>query len=235
VPLLTTSWDDGTATDLALGRLLAERGIRATFYATTGPGGARALEDAGLAELVGLGHELGNHGRTHRPFTELTGRELLEEVRWGRAEMARFGCEAPVVAPPRGHVNGAVLSALRAEGLVVRPAPILGAGSARGLMPTAQVFPHRRGRTVTHLVRRGIRPSAPALVAWCGHRDLFERLRALADLARRRGADLHFWGHSEEVERLDLWKPLDRLLGELLDQGFRPATNGELVAAGAAR
>lgn len=234
--LLTTSWDDGATTDLELGRLLAARGVRGTFYATTGPSGARAIDDTGLAELAALGHELGNHGRTHRVFTELSAAELRAEVEWGQAETARFGETATVVAPPRGELNAAVAGALRSEGLAVRAAPILGGrGAAAELMPTAQVYPHSRPRTLSHLARRRIAPSAAALAAWSMHADLFDRLRALARQAHDHDRDLHLWGHSDELERLGLTERLDSLLGELLSLGFRPATNGELVRRRRAR
>jgi peptidoglycan/xylan/chitin deacetylase (PgdA/CDA1 family) len=210
--------------------------MRATFYATTGPGGARTIADDDLRELIDLGHELGNHGRSHKDFTELGDDELRDELEWGRAEVARFAAPTAIVAPPRGHLNPAVLRALHAAGLAVRAAPILGGrGPACELMPTAQVFPHSRARTISHLVRRGVRPSLPAMVAWTSNRDLWDRLRGLARRAASDSQDLHLWGHSEEIDRLDLWDRLDALLAELAAMGFEPATNGELVARRARR
>ena len=230
MPLLTTSWDDGSRSDLELGTMLAARGVRATFYATTGPSGARAIADDDLAALVRMGHELGNHGRTHRLFTELDPDELRDEVLWGRAETARFGEPAAVVAPPKGRLDPGVISALEGWGAAVRAAPILGGRSdAVELMPTAQVFPHTRGRTLSHLVRRRLRPPLPALRAWFRYADLWDRLSALANEARRRDRDLHLWGHSEEIDRLGLWDHLDGLMGDLVAAGFKPVTNGELV------
>lgn len=227
---VTTSWDDGGTSDLALGRLLAGRGLRATFYATTGPGGHRAIGDGDLAGLVDLGHELGIHGRTHALFTELSSAALRSEIEWARAETARFGPEAIVAAPPLGRINAEVVRTLHAEGLAVRAAPILGGRAVAGdLIPTAQVYPHSRARTLSHLARRRILPSPAALAAWSTHDDLWKRLRALARGAHAHGRDLHLWGHSEEIERLDLWDRLDSLLGDLISLGFVPATNGEVV------
>ena len=149
-PLLTTSWDDGTPEDLEMGELLARHGYLGTFYATTGPGGSRTLDDGGMARLVELGHELGNHGRTHRLFVELSTAELLDETTWAENEIRRFGPPGPVVAPPRGAVDRRVIRILTERGLTVRLAPDPGRPSPRArepwlpprrCIPTAQAGP----------------------------------------------------------------------------------------------
>jgi peptidoglycan-N-acetylglucosamine deacetylase len=229
--LLTTSWDDGTPEDLALGRLLVRLGFRGTFYATTGPQGSRTISDADLKELVWLGHELGNHGRTHRSFMELSRSELREETSWAQSEIRRFTSPSKVVAPPHGLVSREVISVLNSEGLTVRMAPIIGGGRARAgtLMPTAQLYPHSRARSVLHLVRRSTLPAIPFLRAWCGSKTLRGRLSEIVQEGARRTGVLHIWGHSRELERLRLWRDLELFLEEAAERGFRPVTNGDVA------
>jgi len=123
---LLTSWDDGLHTDMRLASLLRDTGFKGTFYATTGVSGARELSDDNVEELVAMGHEFGNHGWTHRPFTTLAMDEIREELEIGREQVARFMEPAPIVAPPRGFVNDAIIDVLTEEGYLIRTAAILG-------------------------------------------------------------------------------------------------------------
>jgi hypothetical protein len=233
-PLLTTSWDDGTPEDLELGHLLARYGYRGTFYATTGPRGFRTIDDAGLEKLVRLGHELGNHGRSHRRFVELSRDELLEETDWAESEIRRFASPSVVVAPPRGAVNRRVIRTLNTRGLTVRTAPILGGrrASPGTMVPTAQVYPHTTTRTFLHLVRRRSLPAIPFLRAWSRSTTIRGRLRGIADAAEGCSTSVHIWGHSQEIDRLGLWRDLELFLEAAAEHRFRPATNGQLAPLG---
>jgi hypothetical protein len=228
--LLTTSWDDGTPEDIDVARLLGRFGFRGTFYASTGPGGRRTIDDVGVRELVTLGHELGNHGRTHRPFTTLSAAELMSEIDWGEAEIARFAPQPRVVAPPKGLTSPWVESALVSRGLTVRKVAILGGSSSAGtIVPTAQFYPHRWIRGAAQIVRRRSLPAAPFLLAWGGSVTMRRRFDALAAAADRHALVLHVWGHSAELERLDLLGPLEQFLERSAALGLLPLTNGELA------
>ena len=189
---------------------------------------------AGLARLVELGHELGNHGRTHRRFVELSADEVLRETPGVRAEIRRFGAPSPVVAPPRGAVNREVIETLNAKGLTVRLAPS-SAGDVPGRDHVADgtALSAQRAR---HLPSPAAPPHAagdPVLRAWSRSRSMRERLLAIADAAADSGTSIHVWGHSEEIDRLGIWRDLSSSWRRRNERGFAPATNGELVRAGA--
>jgi glycosyltransferase involved in cell wall biosynthesis/peptidoglycan/xylan/chitin deacetylase (PgdA/CDA1 family) len=230
--VLTTSWDDGVPEDVEMARLLGRYGYLGTFYATTGPGGARTVSDDGIVEIVRLGHEYGNHGRSHRLFPTLTDEELLDEIVWGEAEIRRFAEPGVMVAPPGGAVTGAVVRVLNAQGLRVRTAPILGAqkGSPGALVPTAQVYPHSSVRTCQQLIRRRAVPAAPYLKAWASSRTVRGRLGRMVEAAGSAGLVLHLWGHSREIDGLGLWRDLEDLLEEARKRGLRATTNSGLVS-----
>ena len=230
IAVLTTSWDDGTPEDLELGRLLARYGFRATFYATTGPGGSRTIEDSDLRELVALGHELGNHGRSHHPFTDLSATEMIDEVAWGEHEIGRFAESASVVAPPRGRLTRAIVDTLNGRGLAVRSAPILGTrrGPPGMIVPTAQVYPHTTARTFAHLARRRALPPIPIVIAWSRSSRVRERIGRMIEAASAGESVLHLWGHSRDLEELGLWSDVELLLEQAADAGLDPATNGQL-------
>lgn len=97
-PYLSISFDDGFASNAAVGRMLADRGIQACFFITTGFIGTDNLEDArrffggrvGVDEtamtwrdvegLAAIGHEIGNHTKSHPNMSQLSSVEVEEEV-----------------------------------------------------------------------------------------------------------------------------------------------------------
>lgn len=235
VPIFTTSWDDGAEEDLLLAHMLTKYGFRGTFYATTGEGGRRKIDDRALRNIVALGHEIGNHGRSHQPFPKLSSSELVEEIEWGEEQIRLFAEPGPVVAAPGGLISRSVIRTLNAKGYVVRTAPILGHHRQRaGLMiPTVQLYPHTRLRTYGHLVRRRALPASTFLRAWSRSRTVRERLTSIVGESHRLDLLLHIWGHSSEIEALGLWSDLDFLLEEARERGFRPATNSDVLKMGA--
>jgi hypothetical protein len=237
VAILTTSWDDGTPEDLVLGRLLAEYGYRGTFYATTGPAGRRTLDDNALLEVVSLGHEIGNHGRSHRLFTELSMQELMKEVAWAEEQIRMFAEPHAIVAPPRGLVSKAGITTLGANGFLVRTAPILGGRRQKPglIIPSAQLYPHTRLRTYGHLIKWRSIPTVAYLKAWSRSRTVRARLGEMVSVAGDHGLLLHIWGHSREIETLGLWGELEFLLEEASERGLLPATNSEAINASKAR
>lgn len=230
-PVLTTSWDDGVPADLDVARLLAKYGFRGTFYATTGPSGQRTISDADLHEVVRLGHDLGNHGRSHTPFPELATDALLEELRWGESVLEPFGGGPPVVAPPRGLVSRRVVTTLNRAGYAVRMAPILGARSEPDgvIVPTAHFYPHSLTQTFRHLAGRRAVPHLAFLRAWIEGRATRRRFRGLVEAARSHSLVLHVWGHSDDLTKFDLWEDFEDILAEAARARFAAATNGELV------
>lgn len=234
--VLTTSWDDGTPSDVKVGRMLTKHGFRGTFYATTGPGGRRAVSDDGLRELASLGHELANHGRSHRPFPQLTTSELLAEIAWGEDELRPFTDPPHIVAPPRGLVSRVVVETLNAHGYLVRTAPIIGHRRQMGglIVPSAQFYPHTLLRTYRHLVKQRAVPLLAFLKCWSTSRTTCARFQNMLRAAQSRELALHVWGHGNDLERFNLWHDLELFLDEAANLGFSGATNGELAGVGCA-
>jgi len=113
--LFTTSWDDGDPCDVVAADMLSRFGLRGTFYASTGPSGTRLINDDAL-HWIAERHELGNHGRTHTPFIDLSRAALIEELAWGCADLSRFGPAPTMVAPPKGRISREVLGVLGSLG-----------------------------------------------------------------------------------------------------------------------
>jgi peptidoglycan-N-acetylglucosamine deacetylase len=228
----TTSWDDGDISDLRVAELLTAFGLRGTFYASTGPTGSRLIEDDPLAQ-IGLTHELGNHGRTHTPFVLLSEKLLREELIWGGSDLRRLSGTTPtMVAPPQGKISANVVRVARELGLGVRTAPILGTGGIwhGSLDPTAMFYPHRTRSLATNAYRRRAVPMIPLLLSWTRSTEFRTRMREVIRSAVSMTRCVHLWGHSEEVERLDLWTELEDVFALASNLPVTAVTNGEAFA-----
>lgn len=154
------TFDDGPDPDStpAFLDLLAERGVRATFFLL----GRYAVEHPGLvSRIVEEGHELGVHGWTHRCVAWVGVRRLLGDLRTTRRVLERIAGE-PVrwYRPPYGVLTTQALLVARRAGLQTvlwsdwgvdwragrTPAQVLDTVT-RGLRPGATVLLHDTDRT----------------------------------------------------------------------------------------
>ena len=178
-----------------MAELLTRYGFRGTFFATTGPDERDTASTEELRAIVRLGHEIGNHGVSHRSLTELSTAAIVEDAHLGAELCETFMRRvSPIIAPPRGHLDGRVLATLHQEALLVRTAPIVGrARPADGTVePTVHLFAHSLYRTVGHLLRRRAVPEAGLVRPLAGlPRTLEPNGRHPASICARDGAASH--------------------------------------------
>ena len=230
--IFTTSWDDGHPLDLRLADLLAEHGVRGTFYV---PVKLEArLDVSDLRRLRNLGMEVGAHTVNHvdltaaaDPLGELVnGKRYLEDV---------LGEEITAFAYPFGRFDSRVSRLAQKAGY--RLARTTMAFSIRRSfdpyqMPTSfQFAPCKRAIHARHALREW---NLKGLLTWCGHWRCETSLRRLAQLAiedaRRSDGVVHIWGHSWEIDSYRLWAELKALLREVQQlPGLISMTNSEFV------
>jgi peptidoglycan/xylan/chitin deacetylase (PgdA/CDA1 family) len=223
----TFSWDDGPKEDPRLSAFLAERGVRATFYASTGPSGKHLCSNGDLQE-IGEVHEFGIHGRTHRDFPTLTDEEIADEISWAVDHLAGYGPTAAIVAPPRGKTDARVARAITERGFVLRHATVVHDGALvdQEIRPTFQLYPHTRVAATKNVLRR--RTMTLDLVAlFLANGSFRGRAQAIIRRAARTRSPLHVWGHANEVDKHDLWAALDWIIGTVRGAGFEFHTNSE--------
>jgi peptidoglycan/xylan/chitin deacetylase (PgdA/CDA1 family) len=96
------TFDDGpTALTRDYLSVLARHDAKATFFVV---GELCSRHPDLLAEVARSGHELAGHGYTHRRFTELSPRELGDELSRTQALLPER-CPRPLVRPPYGAVS----------------------------------------------------------------------------------------------------------------------------------
>jgi peptidoglycan-N-acetylglucosamine deacetylase len=241
--VVTTSWDDGDPADMRIAEILKARDVRGTFYAPfAGPDGRATLSTRQMRSLHSAGFEIGAHTLSHCTLTQvspdharteiLACKRLLEDV---------LGDEVGMFCYPRGRFDSTVVAAVKHAGYRgARTTRLLAVEASFPLfeMPTSlQAFPHRPATYVRHLVRRR---RWSDLSHYCRelHRypDWVQLGKKLFDDALAVGGVWHLWGHSWEIEALDLWSKLAELLDYVSNRpGVVYASNGETLTGLEAR
>ncbi len=221
-PTIVTSWDDGHPSDLRLAELLQRHGLRGTFFA---PG--RNVEDRptmgarDLKRLAEMGFEIGAHTADHVRLDRLDEATAARQITDGRKFL-----EDAIGAPVRGFAypggwpgrHGQALAAQQFDYARTTRMFRLDAGTDPFAVPTTmQFFPHGSAPLLRNLLRGGDLGArlGPALRR-IGAGDPASATGALAGLAASRDGVFHLWGHSWELDALDLWGALDQALAGLV-------------------
>lgn len=123
------TFDDGYADNLVAVNMLAQRGMRASWFIVSGSVGqqpnwpadgrpdGRLLSTQDLRDMRAAGMEIGSHTRSHRALTETALAELDGELRGARQDLEDM-LSAPVLsfAYPYGKFDVTCVEAVRAAG-----------------------------------------------------------------------------------------------------------------------
>lgn len=231
--VVTTSWDDGDPLDAKLADVLAEYGIKGTFYYAPRN---RERKVMGASELRRIAErfEIGGHSLTHPDLRPLSDAKLKEEVSGGKQELeAILGAPVRTFCYPKGKYNARVRRAVMDAGFdaarttrsflfdIKDPFRMPTTLWARDL-PRFMWFPHcgrsLSGRGFKTLLGKGL------LKPW------WELARALFDDALEHGGIWHLWGHSWELEERGLWNEFRQILDVVSRRDdVLYVTNGEVV------
>jgi peptidoglycan/xylan/chitin deacetylase (PgdA/CDA1 family) len=123
--VVSLTFDDGDADQMAAARVLHRYRLPATFYIITGAVGTRGyVTRSDLGQLAADGNELGGHTVSHLRLTALTTAEARRQVCDSRSILARWGYRANSFAYPGGADSPRTEAIVRACGYT----------SARGLV-----------------------------------------------------------------------------------------------------
>jgi hypothetical protein len=238
---ITTSWDDGHPLDLRVAELLAQYGLRGTFYVPrTAEHGT--MTPAQLRELS-ASFEIGAHTLHHVDLGTATEAQARQEITDSRSWIEdTTGRPCPLFCPPKGKFSAHHLRLMREAGYQgVRSVELLSLDAPRPragllLMPTTvQAHPHGALAYARNALKRGALGNLWRYVAHGCSTDWTALARSLLGQAVERGGVFHLWGHSWELEQTGQWQRLEevlRFMGQLADRA--PAlTNWEVCQAGA--
>jgi len=107
--VVTLTFDDGTADQLAAARILHRYGMAGTFFIITGAVGARHyMTRADLRQLAANGDEIGGHTVSHLDLVNTTLAEARRQVCAGRDILTRWSFRVTSFAYPDGAASRAV-------------------------------------------------------------------------------------------------------------------------------
>ena len=115
--VVSLTFDDGTADQYRVRRVLRTRGVRATFFVSSGIIGRRGyLTWRQLRRLRDDGHEIGGHSLTHANLMTADAAERRRQVCVDRQNLRRRGFAATTFAHPYGTSDAALEAVVRGCG-----------------------------------------------------------------------------------------------------------------------
>jgi peptidoglycan/xylan/chitin deacetylase (PgdA/CDA1 family) len=134
--LVSLTFDDGTADQNQVGSMLAQDGVRGTFYINSNNVGASSFMTWGqLSALAAGGNEITGHTLDHVDLTTVSSTEATRQVCDDRQALISHGFNPINFAYPFGATNTTVRS-------IVSGCGYTSARRAWGLCPLGQVFPN---------------------------------------------------------------------------------------------
>jgi peptidoglycan/xylan/chitin deacetylase (PgdA/CDA1 family) len=235
--IVTTSWDDGHPLDLRLAEMLRARVLPGTFFIPlAGPDGKPTLCPGDLRSLQAEGFEIGAHTVSHRTLAPLKGELLWTEVHRSKQVLEHMlGHKVSMFCYPKGSYNQRTIRAVEKAGFEgARTVQMLSRSLAfkRFEMPTTlQAYPHT---PLTYLKNLGKQCNFLGLYRYVSdlHRckNWVQLGKKLFDQVLREGGIWHLYGHSWELEDLNLWEQLAEMLDYVADRpGVAYVTNGQML------
>jgi peptidoglycan-N-acetylglucosamine deacetylase len=235
--IVTTSWDDGDPLDLRLAEMLRARALPGTFFVPlAGPDGKPTLCPGDLCSLDAEGFEIGAHTVSHRTLAPLIGELLWTEVHRSKHVLENMlGHNVSMFCYPNGSYNRRTIRAVEKAGFEgARTVRMLSRSLAfkRYEMPTTvQAYPHT---PLAYLKNLGKQCDFPGLYKFATDLHSCESWvqlgKKLFDQVLREGGIWHLYGHSWELEALNLWEQLAELLDYVADRaGVAYLTNGQVL------
>jgi peptidoglycan/xylan/chitin deacetylase (PgdA/CDA1 family) len=223
--IVTTSWDDGTVTDLKLAGLMEKYGVKGTFYIAT----SFLHNPLPKNDIIALGKkfEIGAHTVNHPNLINVSLPEAEREIRDSRTYLEDLvGNSICMFNYPFGTYNDTIKRIVKDSGFI----------AARTCDPGGFNLPEDPYQWhITSFASNG--SPLMALKIWWGSRlwkigsllDWESRAKSLFDLALEKGGIYHIYGHSAESESNNEWDKLERVFAYISrKESVRYMTNGEI-------
>jgi peptidoglycan-N-acetylglucosamine deacetylase len=237
--LLTTSWDDGHPFDLRLADLLAKYDLPGCFYVPRyNP--ENEVMDEGTVRHLSQSFEIGGHTIHHIRLTRLERTQAAAEIRECSTWLDDVtGKHSESFCYPGGFYDRWIVRNTAKSFSCARTSDwlCLNPGSdAYRIRPSLHLYPHSRSVHLAHSIRRGhIRSLCNYVTRFGAATDCLDLAKAMASYVIERGGTFHLWGHSWEIDRLQLWSKLEDIFRMLHDMPFTRidnATLGRLIKEG---
>lgn len=202
--MLTISIDDGHPLDSKLANIFDKIDVKATFFVPVKKNKSPILSKGEIRRL-GKRFEIGGHTYNHVDLTKISPKEAWREIVEGKDALEDLlGKRVKSFAFPFGHYNSKVIEFVKRAGFeYCRSGRIVNFNeySEGGFVrhPNLQLYPHKTITDLRHCLKYGDLKTftVRALKYNTSH------LKLTSIFESRPHA--HFWCHSEDIERYDLW------------------------------
>lgn len=225
--VVTTSWDDGSVSDIKLSRLLEKYSLKATFYITKS---YRYLErPLNSEEIIELSkkHEIGAHTLTHPDLDKISNESANDEILGSKECIENIlDCDIKMFCYPRGRYNDEIIRMVKKAGFIGARTCNHGDFNIPNDPYKWQITLHTSNGSplITFSIWRINRLSIKSLIDW----EI--RAKELFDLALERGGIYHLWGHASEFEKKNEWDKLERVFKYISNkEGVQYMTNWEIL------
>lgn len=223
--IVTTSWDDGTITDLKLAELLEKYGIKGTFYIPKFIDNPLQRKDI---VAIDKKFEIGAHSVSQPDLTTVSLIEAKAQIEDSKQYLEDLlGHSVPMFCYPYGRYNETIKKMVKDSGFI----------AARTCDPRGFNLPQDpyQWHITLHASNRS---PFMALTIWQRFRlwkintlfDWESRAKLLFDLALKKGGVYHIYGHSAEFEQNNEWDKLEGVLNYVSSrEGVRYMANREVI------
>jgi hypothetical protein len=216
--LITTSWDDGNVADFRLAELMQKYGLQGTFYIPQKNHEHSVMTSSQVCELSKV-FEIGGHTINHVRIRSASRSLFDKEIKGCYDWLTELLGSSPVsFCFPGGVLNQPAIDYTFETGFrIVRTTELLNPGyNINGLVPTTiQVYPHTALTYIKHLIKR---ININSLVLYLKSHTISDLLLLIDFYLKNlmeNGGCLHIWGHSWEIEELELWNTLEEIFKKI--------------------
>lgn len=230
--IATFSWDDGHPLDNRIASLFSSNQALCTFYTPRfNSENLPTLDPADWKALSNDGFDIHSHTYNHVYLENLSPEKQFKEISDGKKFVEdATGKKDTIFCYPGGKYTAETLSLVEKAGFSYGRGIDMGYKRAyaanRFLMPTtAIVAPLTLKQVIKHAIKR--RKPGKILPIFLTNKAIISSSWEHIDEKAGENVAYHFWGHSWEVEKFDLWNALEHLIRSLKEANVKIVTNQE--------
>lgn len=225
--IVTTSWDDGSVSDIKLSKLLEKYSLKATFYITKDY--EYMEKNLTVKQIINLGqkYEIGAHTLTHPDLDKIGIKKAMDEIKGSKEYLESIlDYSIEMFCYPRGRYNPKIIDVVQQAGFVGARTCKLGNFIIPTNVYTVPITLQVSNGSPVQIVRLCISNnlSVKSVIDW------ENRAKELFDIFLKKGGVYHLWGHSSEIAANDEWDKLERVFKYISNRSnVRYLSNGEIV------
>ena len=213
--IFVTSWDDGHPLDLKLAELLDRYNLSGTFYIPIRNSEGPAVMGKRDIRVLDSNFDIGSHTYDHIYLDKLSSTECKQQISLGKSVLEDYlGHSVDGFCYPGGKYNKKIVETV--QDLNIKHARTinnfsLDAKGGKLLIPTTlQFYPHKKPVYYSnYLKQKKYFNRYPAFKPMVFGRDWLNALYCLFEKHQNSDKIFHVWGHSWEIDELNLWAKLE--------------------------